>query len=112
MLEKSRLVCLLAILALLLGGPVSGLLAQEGSHEEGHKHGQQAQLVGCLEEGDEAGYYLLTDEDGEEYDVTGIADLKKHLGHKVRLTGSWEEEGESRIFKATKIEHLSADCDS
>ncbi len=112
MLKTSRLLCALAILILLAAGPASGLFAQqEGSHKEHHKQGKEAVVVGCLDEGDEEGYYLLMDEDGEEWDVKGSAELAKHLGHTVRLTGSWEETGEVKVFIAKKIEHLSTNCD-
>ncbi len=93
---------------LLLGGLMTGLFAQEGSHS-GHQ--EEVSIVGCLDEGGDEGYFVLTDEDGEEIDVTGSAELGKHLGHKVRLTGTWVEEDEYEIFKVAKIEHISADCD-
>lgn len=111
MKKVSPAACILAVLFLLIGSPAAGLFAQqEGSHKEAHK-AHLMKLVGCLEEGDEEGYYVLVDEDGEEVDVTGLEELAKHLGHKVELTGSWETEYESKVFEATEIKHLSTDCE-
>ena len=94
-----------------------GALAQEGEMAE-------VTLTGCLSAGEMEGYFVLTDEDtSEETQVEAAEELGlcNHLGHKVKLTGSWEEEEEGeeeeeegeeeRHFHATKAEHISASCE-
>lgn len=81
-------------------------------------------LTGCLAAGDEPGEYVLTDEEtDEEIDVEGPDSLAAHVGHRVKLTGSWvedddegdeEEEGyeeeDGSYFHATAVEHISDHC--
>lgn len=63
-------------------------------------------LTGCLAKGDTADSYMLTPESGAAMKVSGSADLAKHVGHKVTLTGS----DSSGTFMVTKIQHLSPTC--
>ncbi|MFQ5742454.1 MAG: hypothetical protein ACE5HV_02565 [Acidobacteriota bacterium] len=88
---------------------VPGALAQEGEKAE-------VTLTGCLSAGETEGYFVLTDEETDEETQVEAAKevgIGNHLGHKVKLTGSWEkkEEGEEqRHFQVTKIEHISTSC--
>ena len=91
-----------------------------------------AMLTGCLSGPNDEGVYELKS-GKKEVEVGGFDDLSKHVGHKVRLHGSWaksgaaigekeneaneakegkegkEEKGE-RHFKVASIDHLSDTC--
>jgi len=85
-----------------------------------------AMLTGCLSGPNDEGVYELKN-GKKEVEVGGLDDLSKHVGHKVRLHGSWtksgseigekesteskekEERGE-RHFKVASIDHLSDTC--
>jgi hypothetical protein len=85
-----------------------------------------ATLTGCLSGPNDEGVYELKS-GKKEVEVGGLDDLSKHVGHKVRLHGSWtkngadigekesseskgkEEKGE-RHFKVASIDHLSDTC--
>ena len=63
--------------------------------------------TGCLAKGDTTGQYTLTMKGGRKLAVTGTADMEKHAGHTVTLTGT--RKGQS--FEATNLKHVSATCD-
>ena len=83
-------------------------------------------LTGCLSGPNDEGVYELKSSK-KEVEVGGLDDLSKHVGHKVRLHGSWtkngsdigekesseskgkEEKGE-RHFKVASIDHISDTC--
>lgn len=91
-----------------------------------------ATLTGCLSGPNDEGVYELKS-GKREVEVGGLDDLSKHVGHKVRLHGSWaksgaeigekenagseakegkeekEEKGE-RHLKVASIDHLSDTC--
>src|SRR4051794_37538665 len=85
-----------------------------------------ATLIGCLSGPNDEGVYELKS-GKKEVEVGGLDDLSKHVGHKVRLHGSWtkngpdigekesseskgkEEKGE-RHFKVASIDHISDTC--
>jgi hypothetical protein len=87
-----------------------------------------ATLTGCLSGPNDEGVYELKSSK-KEVEVGGLDDLSKHVGHKVRLHGSWtkngsdigekesseskgkEEKGE-RHFKVASIDHISDTCAS
>jgi hypothetical protein len=93
------------------------------------KGGGGSMLTGCLSGPNSEGAYELKS-GKKEVEVGGLDDLSKHVGHKVRLHGSWaksgseigekenagseakeskEEKGE-RHFKVASIDHLSDTC--
>src|SRR5438270_9844118 len=90
------------------------------------KGGGGATLTGCLSGPNDEGVYELKS-GKKEVEVGGLDDLSKHVGHKVRLHGSWtkngsdigekesseskgkEEKGE-RHFKVASIDHISDAC--
>ena len=88
----------------------TGVLAQEAEMAE-------VTLTGCLSAGEMEGYFVLTDAETEEATQVEAAEgvsICDHVGHTVKLTGSWaeEEEGEEgRHFHATKVEHVAASCE-
>ena len=112
----------------------AGGSAQTGSDEHAaHKKGGAggATITGCLSGPNGEGVYEL--KSGKHTaEVGGLDDLSKHVGHQVRLHGSWaksgseigekeeasekgeakegkEEKGE-RHFKVTSIDHLKDTC--
>jgi hypothetical protein len=117
------------------------VLAQAASTESGEhaKHkaaGGNGTLTGCLSGPNEEGAYVLTNAKGRKVEVGGSDDLKAHVGHEVKLTGTWEKsgaaigeneknekhesgekgekgekgEGAHRHFKVSKIDHVSDTC--
>jgi len=95
--------------------------------------GGGAMLTGCLSGPNDEGVYELKS-GKKEVEVGGLEDLSKHVGHNVRLHGSWaksgseigekeekegaekkeakegkEEKGE-RHFKVASIDHISDTC--
>lgn len=85
-------------------------------------------LTGCLSEGTSPGTYELTHGKHKTM-VTGSDELKNHVGHEVKLTGTWEAgamaEGsesaateqaekktgkEEKEFKASNITHIADTC--
>lgn len=74
---------------------------------------EQTTLTGCLNKGEEEGSYTLTDpETGDKIAVKSSADLAPHANnHTVRLTGTMTEEADgSKVFNASKVEHVEATC--
>jgi hypothetical protein len=91
----------------LLSGLLPALYSQAAKEKA-----EPTTLTGCLTKGDAPGQFVLTDDKtGEETIVTGPRVLEKHAaGHKVRLTGTKATEAGKAVFKATKVEHISATC--
>lgn len=72
------------------------LAAQE--HEKGEHAsagtGHSMTVTGCLQKGDEANEYSITD-NGKTYGLRSTkVDLSKHVGHKVSVTGTMRAESE------------------
>ncbi len=73
------------------------LMAQEQEKAEhaGDASKQSITVTGCLQKGDEAGEYSIT-EDGKTYGLrSDSVDLSKHVGHKVSITGKMSAENEA-----------------
>ena len=65
------------------------------------------ELTGCLSQsGDD---WKLEDGDGKEIVLIPSPLLDGHSGHKVKLTGSWLEANDLKMFKVSEVEHLG-DC--
>jgi opacity protein-like surface antigen len=96
------------------------------SHKSASSKGST--LTGCVSQSaNSEGNYTLTNgrhkKGVELLNGTGDADISKHAGHEVRLTGNWttaeaegageankkEEKGE-RHFQVTSIKHISDTC--
>lgn len=128
---KKPLAILTALFALTFlsaaqtGGSSSG--SQGGSdqgtamHSEHHKGGGNT-LSGCLQ-GSQGAYTLK--HGNKEVAVTSSEDLSAHVGHQVKLHGSWasagsesastpsstgEKAGKDRTFNATSVDHVSDTC--
>ena len=66
-------------------------------------------VTGCFNKGADADHYVLKDEKGKEYIVTGDAGmLARHANnHRVTITGSMGEEKDKDVLKATNLQMLS-----
>ncbi len=67
------------------------LMAQQGTSDTSQaaasaKHTPPVTATGCLEKGQEANGYYLTDENGKNWELTG-KNLSSHVGHKITVTG-------------------------
>jgi len=110
------------------GGAQAGAGDQGTQKKASPKKGAagSATLTGCLSGPNDEGVYELKS-GKKEVEVGGLDDLSKHVGHKVRLHGSWtkngsdigekesseskgkEEKGE-RHLKVASIDHISDTC--
>lgn len=97
----------------------------QATHKGMHK-GSAATLTGCLSGPNDEGAYVL-EHGSRKVEVGGNDELSKHVGHTVKLHGTWstgsasgekessekgeakEEKGE-RHFKVTSIDHVSDTC--
>ncbi|HET9284709.1 MAG TPA: hypothetical protein VFR24_22390 [Candidatus Angelobacter sp.] len=119
-------------------GGQSGTADQTGTEHAAHKKGGGGTLTGCLSGPNDEGAYEL--KSGKRtVEVGGLDDLSKHVGHEVRLHGSWaksgseigekegseaaekkggeaaekkggNEEKAERHFKVASIDHISDTC--
>ena len=66
-------------------------------------------VTGCFNKGADADHYVLKDEKGKEYVVTGDAGmLSRHANnHRVTITGSMAKEKNKDILKATNLQMLA-----
>jgi len=121
MILKSKWVGNILVLVLALSFGSIGWAAQENQTKT--KSGKAVTVTGCLQKGEEAGEYSITDEDGKRYGLRSKAvDLSKHLGHKVTVTGTKMREeneekekqeaggGEYADVRVTNIQHISETC--
>lgn len=71
----------------------TGLSAQQSSSTKGQSsNGENKTLTGCLSgPNDEGAYVLKTGRKSVE--VGGTDDLKAHVGHQVKLSGTWARSG-------------------
>jgi hypothetical protein len=119
------------------GGASGSSGDQTGTEHAAHKKGagKSTTLTGCLSGPNSEGVYELK-RGSHTVEVGGLDDLSKHVGHEVRLHGSWaksteigekeqtgehkdaaedkakgmsEEKGEHH-FKVTSIDHISDTC--
>src|SRR4051794_14312778 len=64
-------------------------------------------LTGCV--GGSSGAF--TGKKGtKEVPVTSSDDLSAHVGHKVKMTGTWEGTGKAKSFNANKTDMVSDSC--
>ena len=111
----------------------SGGQAGTDEHAAHKKGGGAATLTGCLSGPNDEGVYDL--KSGKRtVEVGGLEDLSKHVGHEVKLHGSWAKSGSEigekeaaggseskegkegkgekgeRHFKVASIDHISDTC--
>ena len=96
----------------------------------------QTTVTGCLSGPNSEGAYVLKPGNGKGFEVGGNDQLKSHVGHTVKLTGSWAKSGSEigeneaaekneknekaergehrdvseRHFKVADIQHVSDSC--
>jgi hypothetical protein len=66
-----------------------------------------AQLTGCLASSG-SGYTLTNGRHKDAVTVTSSEDLKPHVGHQVRMKGTWSEDKKS--YKAESVAMVSDTC--
>ena len=66
-------------------------------------------VTGCFNKGADADHYVLKDEKGKEYVVTGDAGmLARHANnHRVTITGNMGKENGKDVVKATNLQMLA-----
>lgn len=126
-----KLLCTVTVLFLL-----SWASAQTGSssgqsrstdqsmHKGMQMHKGAGELTGCLSGGGPQGLYVLQ-HGAKNIDVGGNDDLSKHVGHTVRLHGSWAKASDlgkmeknekgakpNSYFKVASIDHIADTCQS
>lgn len=77
---------------------------------QGDDKGKQVTVTGCLNSGQKAGEFVITDEiTGKQTVLSGAADLSKHsANHKVRITGTKSDSAETVVV--SKVEHIADTC--
>jgi hypothetical protein len=130
----------LAFLSAAQTGGSSGSQSSSGGQTSATDHGAMktmnkgggSTITGCLSGPNSEGVYTIKHH-GREVEVGGLDDLSKHVGHEVKLHGSYvksgsdigekeeagkeeagkkegkEEKGE-RHFKVSSIDHISDTC--
>ena len=64
-------------------------LAQSEDKDKDKDNGKTRTLTGCLQKGDEANEFVLTEKDGSTWDLRSDAvDMAPHVGHTVTITGT------------------------
>jgi uncharacterized protein YdeI (BOF family) len=75
---------------------------------------KESTITGCLSGPIGEGYYELKNASNRiGMQVNAMEGLKAHVGHKVKLTGTWEEEipeVQERRFKVSKVDMIAATC--
>ncbi len=130
----SALVCGLVVVAASAAW-AQGANPPASTKESGQTSGQgqtameqtakETTLTGCLSGPNDQGIYTLTNDKhkkGVEVSSAEGIDLKPHVRHEVKLTGTWVKSGAAvgekekgqgkaeRQFKATKMAHIAATC--
>ena len=73
------------------------------------KDGGSVSVTGCFNKGADADHYVLKDEKGKEFVVTGDAGmLSRHANnHRVTITGNMGKEKDKDVLKATNLQMLA-----
>jgi hypothetical protein len=83
--------------------------------------GGPAQVTGCLARQEHAGSYQVKTGSGAVIDLTGLDDLKNHVGQQVTVYGTWsraeagdkdddDDEREERAVVANRVTVVSPTC--
>ena len=123
-----RLIMLAAAAIFALGSSTATTAQSKTAASKGH-----AAVTGCLSGPNSEGAYVLKPAKGHAFEVGGNDELKSHVGHTVKLTGSWAKSGAEigenesaekneksergehagvaeRHLKVTAIQHISDSC--
>jgi uncharacterized protein YdeI (BOF family) len=75
---------------------------------------KESTITGCLSGPIGEGYYELKNANNRiRMQVNAMDGLKAHVGHKVKLTGTWEEEipeVQERRFNVSKVDMIAETC--
>jgi hypothetical protein len=116
------------VIAALLALVATSAVAQESSTAN-----KETSVRGCLSGPNSEGAYVLKTAKGHAFEVGGNDQLKSHVGHEVKLTGTWAKSGSEigenesaeknekseagehhgvaeRHFKVSDIQHVSDTC--
>jgi hypothetical protein len=82
------------------------LSAQTSTGEKTTKsaHSKSGTITGCLSGPNDEGAYMLKNSAGHSIEVGGSDELKAHVGHEVKLSGTWAKSG-SEIGENEAAEH-------
>jgi hypothetical protein len=84
------------------------------AQEKGSTTKKQTTVAGCLSGPNSEGAFVLKPSKGRAFEVGGNEQLKSHVGHSVKLTGTWaksgaeigeNESGEKNVEKHESSEH-------
>jgi hypothetical protein len=100
-----------------------GEMGESAATEKSEKSAKESQLTGCLAKDSSGNGFMLTNGKYKKgVEVKSSEDLSAHVGHEVKLMGTWEKstageaggagsKGETmRTFNASKLNHLSDTC--
>ena len=102
---------LLAAAALLMLFAISApFYGQQPDQERDRLKIKEVTVTGCLDKGEAANQYVLTDPaSGSKMIVTGAPELEQHAAkHTEKLTGTPSEDNKS--FTVSKVEHVADTC--
>lgn len=105
---KKFLVCMAVLFAFAITAAAQDTGAQSGtkSSKKSSMSGGHA-ITGCVEKSGD-GYVLKDSHHKNGVKVTGSDDLAPHVGHTVKLTGSWTTPGQE--YAETKLDMVSDTC--
>lgn len=126
-MKMSRAIALVAAAFFLL--VATSVVAQESSSMAK----KETSVKGCLSGPNSEGAYILKTAKGHAFEVGGNDQLKSHVGHEVKLTGTWVKSGSEigenesaeknekseaaehhgvaeRHFKVSDIQHIADTC--
>jgi len=126
-MKMSRAIALLIAAFLVL--VATSVVAQESSSTAK----KESTVKGCLSGPNTEGAYILKTAKGHAFEVGGNDQLKSHVGHEVKLTGTWVKSGSEigenesaekneksesaehhgvaeRHFKVSDIQHIADSC--
>ncbi|HZU44550.1 MAG TPA: hypothetical protein VE994_17875 [Terriglobales bacterium] len=105
--------------------------SKKNKEEGAEKAGKEHTVTGCLSGPNDEGVYVLTNGRYKKgLEVGGNDELKNHVGHEVKLTGTWASESEigakesataakegkseakEKHMKVAKIDHIADTCTS
>ncbi len=91
------------VLAILLPVVLVGQEKKGGGEKK--DMGGSTSVTGCFNKGADADHFVIKDDKGKEWVVTGdTATLTRHANnHNVTLTGAMAKEGGKDVFKASEL---------
>lgn len=78
---------------LMAGFLVLALVSAAGAQEKHSTSSDQKTITGCLSGPNSEGAFILKPLKGRAFEVGGYDQLKSHVGHTVKVTGTWAKSG-------------------